>query len=158
MRRGRYSQNKIRPISVTFAHQQDLQELLANRKYLPSGVAISKEFGEHTENKRKFLKPILRAANTKTGYRKKCRLEGDHLVIKGKHYTRDNIEELPEDLSGYKITSKEDSDTIGFFGELNPLSNFHRSHFIVNNHWFHCTEQYIQHKKAKFCNDKPTRT
>ena len=48
--RGRYSQNKIRPISVTFAHQQDLQELLANRKYLPSGVAISKEFGEHTEN------------------------------------------------------------------------------------------------------------
>ena len=129
---------------------------MANRKYLPSGVAISKEFGEHTENERKFLKPILRAANTKTGYCKKCQLEGDHLVIKGKHYTHDNIEELPEDLSGYKITSKEDSDTIGFFGELNPLSNFHRSHFIVNNHWFHCTEQYIQHKKAKFFNDKPT--
>ena len=125
VRRGRYSQNKIRPISVTFAHQRDLQELLANRKYLPSGVTISKEFGEHTENERKFLKPILRAANTKTGYRKKCRLEGDHLVIKGKHYTHDNIEELPEELSGYKITSKEESDTIGFFGELNPLSNFH---------------------------------
>ena len=154
--RGRYSQNKIRPISVTFAHQRDLQELLANRKYLPSGVAISKEFGEHTENERRFLKPILRAANTKTGYRKKCRLEGDHLVIKGKHYTRDNIDELPEDLSGYKITSKEDSETVGFFGELNPLSNFHRSHFVVNNHWFHCTEQYIQHKKARFFNDKPT--
>ena len=77
-------------------------------------------------------------------------------MIKGKHYNRNNIEELPEDLSGYKITSKEDSDTIGFFGELNPLSNFHQSHFIVNNHWFHCTEQYIQHKKAKFFNDKPT--
>ena len=156
VRRGRYSQNKTRPISVTFAHQRDLQELLANRKYLPFGVAISKEFGEHTENEQRFLKPILRAANTKTGYRKKCRLEGDHLVIKGKHYTRDNIDELPEDLSGYKITSKEDSETVGFFGELNPLSNFHRSHFIVNNQWFHCTEQYIQHKKAKFFNDKPT--
>ena len=51
VRRGRYSQNKIRPISVTFAHQQDLQELLANRKYLLAGVAISKGFGEHTENK-----------------------------------------------------------------------------------------------------------
>ena len=128
---------------------------MANRKYLPARVAISKEFGENTENERKFLKPILRAAYTKTGYRKKCRLEGDHLVIKGKHYTCDNIDELPEDISGYKITSKEDSDTIGFFGELNPLSNFHRSHFIVNNHWFHCTEQYIQHKEAEFLNDKP---
>ena len=123
--KGRYSQNKITPISVTFAHQRDLQDLVANRKYLPSGVTVSKEFGKHTENERKFLKPILRAANTKTGYRRKCRLEGDHLVIKGKHYNRDNIEKLPEDLSGYKITSKEDSDTIGFFGELNPLSNFY---------------------------------
>ena len=93
MHRGRYNQNKIRPISVTFAHQQDLQELLANRRYLPSGVAISKEFGEHIENEQKFLKPILRAANAKTGYRKKSRLEGDHLVIKGKHYTHDNIKE-----------------------------------------------------------------
>ena len=153
--KGTYSQNKIRPISVTFAHHQDLQELLANRKYLPAGVAISKEFGEHTENERKFLKPVLRAANSKTGYHKKCRLKGDHLVIKGKHYTRENIDELPEKLSGYKITSKENADTVGFFGELNPLSNFHRSYFIVNNHWFHCTEQYIQYKKAKFFNDKP---
>ena len=68
---------------------------------------------------------MLRAADTRTGYHKKCRLEGDHLLIKGKHYTCDNIDELPEDLSGYKITSKEDSDTVGFFGELNPLSNFH---------------------------------
>ena len=34
VRRGRYSQNKTRPLSVTFAHQRDLQELLANRKYL----------------------------------------------------------------------------------------------------------------------------
>ena len=33
VRKGRYSQNKIRPISVTFAHQRDLQDLLADRKY-----------------------------------------------------------------------------------------------------------------------------
>ena len=76
-------------------------------------------------------------------------------MIKEKHYNRDNIDDLPEDLSGYKITSKEDPDTIGFFGELNPLSNFHHSHSIVDNQWFHCTEQYIQHKKAKFFNDRP---
>ena len=98
----------------------------------------------------------LRAANNKTGYRKRCCLEGDHLVIKGKHYNRDNIEELPEGISGYKITSKEDPNTVGFFGELNAFSNFHRSHFVVHNQWFHCTEQYIQHKKAKYFNDRLT--
>ena len=45
---------------------------------------------------------------------------------------------------------------VGFFGELNPLSNFHHSHFIVDNQWFHCTEQYIQHKNAKYFNDRLT--
>ena len=26
----------------------------------------------------------------------------------------------------------------------------------MDNQWFHCTEQYIQHKKAKYFNDRPT--
>ena len=115
VRKGRYNQQRARPISVTFTHHKDLQELLANRKYLPTGISVSREFGEHTENERKFLKPILRVANSKIGYHKRCHLEGDQLVIKGKYYTRDNIEELPKDISGFKITSKEDDDTVGFF-------------------------------------------
>ena len=147
VRKEKYSQNKTRPISVTFAHHRDLIEVLTNRKYLSAGISINKEFGEHTENERRFLKPILRAANNKSGYRKRCHLEGDCLVIKGKHYSWDNIEELPKDLSGYKITSKDDGSMVGFFGELNPLSNFHHSHFTVDSHWFHCTEQFIQQKK-----------
>ena len=152
--KGRYSQNKTRPISVTFAHHRDVIEILTNRKYPLAGITINKEFGEHTENEHKFLKPILRAANNKTGYHKRCHLEGDHLVIKGKHYSWDNIKELPKDLSGYKITSKEDHSAVGFFGELNPVSNFHRSHFIVDNRWFHCAEQFIQLKKAEYFNDR----
>ena len=147
MCKGRYNQQRARPISVTFTHHKDLQELLANWKYLPTGISVSREFGEHTENGRKFLKPILRVAKSKIGYHKRCHLEGDQLVIKGKYYTMDNIEELPEDISGFKITSKEDDDTVGFFGELNLLSNFHRSYFMVDNQWFNCTEQYIQYKK-----------
>ena len=67
-RKGKYMQNKTRPISVTFTHHRDLSNVLSNRKYLPTGINISKEFGEHTENERKFLKPILRAANNKVGY------------------------------------------------------------------------------------------
>ena len=132
--KGKYSQNKTRPISVTFTHHRDLINIFTNRKYLPAGVSISNEFGEHTENECRFLKPILRAANNKSGYRKRCHLEGDHRLIKGKHYSRENIDELPEDLSGYKITCKEDERTVGFFAELNPLSNFHHSYFIVDNH------------------------
>ena len=117
---------------------------------------ISREYGKQTEIERKLLKPILKAANTKTSYKRKCHLEGDHLIITGKHYTRENPSELPDDLSCYKVMSKEDSNTVGFFGELNPLSNFHQSYFAIDNQWYHCTEQFIQEKKAIYFNDNCT--
>ena len=153
VRKGKYNRNGIRPISVTFSHHRDLLVILLNRKYLPAGIMVSREYGKQTETERKLLKPILKAANTKTSYKRKCHLEGDQLIIKGKHYTRDNLCELPDDLSCYKVTSKEDINTVGFFGELNPLSNFHQSHFAVDNQWYHCTEQFIQEKKAIYFND-----
>ena len=63
---------------------------------------------------------------------------------------------MPDDLSCYKVTSKEDCNTVGFFGELNPLSNFHQSYFAIDNQWYHCTEQFIQEKKAIYFNDNRT--
>ena len=83
IRKGKYNQRRAKPISVTFTHQCDTTDILMNRKYLPAGIFVSKEFGEHTENKRKLLKPILRAANNIKEYKRRCRLEGDHIVIKG---------------------------------------------------------------------------
>ena len=37
IRKGRYNQNRIRPVSVTFSHHRDLVDVLTNRKYLPTG-------------------------------------------------------------------------------------------------------------------------
>ena len=156
VRKGKYNQNGTRPISVTFSHHRDLVEILINRKYLPAGIMVRREYGKQIEIEHKLLKPILKAANNKTIYKRKCQLEGDHLIIKGKHYTRENLSELPDDLSCYKVTSKEDSNTVGFFGELNPLSNFHQSYFAIDNQWYHCTEQFIQEKKAIYFNDNCT--
>ena len=151
---GKYNQRNPHPISVTFMHPHDVVEILLNRKYLPNGIFVSKEFGENTERECRFLKPILPAANNISKYKRKCRLEGDHLVIKGHHYSRENISELPLDISGYKVSSKEHTETVRFFGELNPLSNFHQCVFKVDDNWIHSTEQYIQLKKAEFFNDR----
>ena len=52
-----------------------------------------------------------------------------------------------------KVSTKENSDTIGFFGELCPFSNFYEAEFIWNGYIYHCSEQYIQHQKAKYCGD-----
>ena len=52
-----------------------------------------------------------------------------------------------------KVATKENSDTIGFFGELCPFSNFYSAEFMWNGHMYHSLEQYIQHQKAIYCGD-----
>ena len=53
-----------------------------------------------------------------------------------------------------EVTSKSDDNTVAFFGELNPFSNFHRCDFICESKNFHSSEQYIQWKKAEFFGDR----
>ena len=81
-------------------------------------------------------------------------MEGPQLVIEGKRYHRQNIHTLPEDLNPMEVTSKSDDETLAFFGELNPLSNFHPCKFDLEGESFNSSEQYIQWTKAKYCGDR----
>ena len=83
----------------------------------------------------------------------KSKMEGDKLIIKGKSYTSRNLHLLPPPLTGYKVSSREGDNHIGFFGELNPFSNFHTAIFTVDRITFHSSEQFIQYQKAKLFND-----
>ena len=85
-------------------------------------------------------------------------MEEDRLVLNGKHYTIENLDQLPDKLNVFNITSRSNESTIGFFGELNPLSNFHKANFVCENVQYHCSEQYIQHCKADYFGDKITST
>ena len=80
-------------------------------------------------------------------------MERDTLVLRGKRYTVNTIDQLPNSLSTVNVTSKLNEMTFGYFGELNPLSNFHPSPFMMYNQEYHCSEQYIQEAKAKYFND-----
>ena len=46
-----------------------------------------------------------------------------------------------------------DEDRIGFFGELNPFSNFHPSAFVVDGLEYHSSEQFVQATKAEYFGD-----
>ena len=69
-------------------------------------------------------------------------------------YSHNNLEELPEDISAASVSSKENENVVGFFGELNPLSNFHQSPFVYNGVEYTCSEQLIQYQKALYFGDK----
>ena len=86
-------------------------------------------------------------------YRFKSKMEGNKLIVKGKTYTTKNMHTLPSGLSTYEVSSRTSDNSIGFFGELSPYSNFHPSPFLLDGIYFHSAEQYIQYQKAMLFSD-----
>ena len=109
---------------------------MENKSYLSDGIFVNREFSQEIERKRRTMLPILRAARHIDNYKKQIRLKKDKIVIKGKDYDMSNIHDLPDDLNAFKVTSKEDGRVVGYFGELNPLSNFFPAKFTLDGHNF----------------------
>ena len=145
---------KSRPVKVKFTNKDDVDQVLKNRRKLPEGVYVEREYSKTTERERTMLRPILKAARRMDKYYKKCRMEGAQVVLDGKHFYRENIHTLPLELAADKVTSKSNNEVIAFFGELHPLSNFHRCEFIYDGETYYSAEQLIQHKKASFFDNK----
>ena len=153
---GRYNPLRSRPIQISFASKSDAKLLLERKKKLQKGIYVDWEYSEKEEIECKLLRPILMAARKHTHYRGKCKLDGTKLVIKGKTYTRKKLDRLPENISTSTVFSKVTPTSVGFFGELNPLSNFFPSKFTYNGIKYHLLEQLIQHQKALLFGDKLT--
>ena len=126
---------------------------MENRGYLSDGVYVNCEYAPEIERKRCTMLPVLQAARLIEGYKKQVQLDKDKMVIKGKDYDMSNIHDLPEDLNAFKVTSKESDDVIGYFGELNPLSNFFPGTFSLDGYNYISSEQYIQASKAQYFGD-----
>ena len=69
---GRFSVERSRPISITLSRYEDVEYLLAYKKYLPEGIYLDKEYCEEVERKRKLLCPIMHYAKHHDDYKKKC--------------------------------------------------------------------------------------
>ena len=96
----------------------------------------------------------MRTARRLEEYRGLCKLEGTELTIKGKRYSFENLHDLPANISTHVVSSQQDEQYYGFFGEFSPLSNFHPAPFTHDGVKYHTSEQYIQKMKADFCSDR----
>ena len=150
---GRYNPTKGRPIAIKFAFKSDADWILSCKRNLKTGIFIDKRYSEETEYERRRLRPILAAACKLDEYHGKCKIEGTDIIIKGKKYNWSNLHELPQNLNTHAVSSRQDASHYGFFGELNPLSNFYLAPFIHEGIHYSTSEQYIQARKADFCGD-----
>ena len=135
-------------------YKADTEYILNNKKYLGEGIYTDRAYCKETEDARRILRPYLKAARKKPAYQRRCKLEEGTLIIKGLSYTVDDLHKLPTDLSGFNISSTTDESSFGYFGYMNPFSNFHPTKFHLNGLDYHCSEQFIQHAKAKFFNNE----
>ena len=152
-RLGKPIEDRTRPIQVKYKNENDVIELLNNKRKLPKGIYADKEYTAETDRRRRILRPILKAAKNLPEYKKKSKLEGDTLVIKSQRYTIKDLHKLPTKLSGFNVTSTSNDDSLAFFGELNAFSNFHPCTFVTGGTTYNCSEQYIQHRKALYFRD-----
>ena len=151
---GKFNIDRNRPISITFNKYEDVEYLITYKRYLPSGIYLDQEYCEEVERKRKLLHPIMHCAKSHTDYKRKCRMKDDTIIIKGKHYTINNLHQLPAEINGFEATSRKKDGVTCYFGELNPLSNFHPSKISYEGQIYHNSEQLIQHKKAQLFGDE----
>ena len=155
-RLGRLNLDRCRPISITFTKYEDVEYLLANKRYLPKGIYLNKEYTAEVERKRKLLRPILKVAKQHSDFKDKCFMDEDYLKIKGKKYNADNLHQLPEEINGFKASTKKDGNITCFYGELNPFSNFHPVSFELDGTIYTSSEQFIQQQKAQLFGDRVT--
>ena len=153
---GKFNPAKGRPITVKFASKNDVEMILKNKKGFSEGIFVDRLYSTETEKEHRRFRPILSAARWLEEYRGRCKMEGKGLIICGKCYSFENLSELPQNLSPEVVSCRQDALHYGFFGEFNPLSNFHPAVFTYNGTCFNHTEQFIQATKAEFCNDIET--
>ena len=140
---------------VKFSYKGDANYTLQNRKYLGSGGFVDLEYTPETERSRQILRPYWNAARKHLKFHRKCRLDGDTLIIRRLSCTKDDNHKLQEELNGFNVSSKQDEDqnVFGFFGNMNPLSNFYMCNFTYKDVKYHSSEQMIQHMKSELFND-----
>ena len=155
-RLGKTTPSRSQPVSVEFDRRADADAIYEYRYHLTGGIYVEREFNFETENSCRILRPILKAARMKPEFRYKSRMESDKLVIDGKRYGVNNLSQLPQKLSPFEVTTKSNEDTLCFFGELCPFSNFYPAKFTYDKIHYSSSEQLIQHKKALYCGDNTT--
>ena len=131
-------------MAIELQHRQDTEYILENRFDLNRGIFVDKEYPAEVERKRRTLLPILKAARQLSDYKKGSRLEEDWLILKGRPYTVNTLSQLPDELNVFSVTSKENEHCVGYFGEINPLSNFFPAPFQLDGTRYISSEQFIQ--------------
>lgn len=91
---------------------------------------------------------VLRKAKSIEGRFPDAHIKDQSLIIEGKPYSIDELEDLPDVLRPSTLATPQSDSVVVFFGRFSPLSNHHPSPFLLEGLQFSCMEQYLAWRRA----------
>ena len=147
---------------VQFFHYGERETVFARSEMIRNRfkIRIEEDFPPLIDNRRRELYPIMKAIRKSqvNAYKRNyvAKIQYDKLLVNGKAFTVDTLNQLPDAISTEKLTTIKRGDTIIFRSKYSPLSNFYQSDQKQENVTYNCNEQRYTHKKALTFNDHDT--
>lgn len=152
-RLGKFADGKTRPIIMKFHHGMDREKVWQARKKATSGISVRESFPVPVQRNRRVLQEIANQAFKMSHYKGKVFLRADTMVIDRKTYTVDTLDQLPQDLRKYDLSTAKHG-ILPFYGFTCALSNFFPCSFSIDDMHFRTAEQYFYYKKAECHRDR----
>ena len=148
-----HSLKKNRPIIVKFSNFRDKMIVLKEKqRFQADGITIVEDFPIEIQARRRVFTPILKAVYS-SGGQNMARLVSDKLLLNGKLYGVDDLDDLPEELKPTNLSTVSHGGITAFFTKYSALSNHHRCTFVAGGTTFSSVEQYLMFHKALKFND-----
>ena len=158
-RLGRFSDKTTRPVIARFAHYKDkILSYNAARQLRTKQIYLSDDYPGKMADNRQKLSPIYNALrNMKTtmesSHVKTLTRKQDTILLNGKTYDMDTLEQLPDALNLKTIFTPSKAGITTFFSKHSPLSNFYQCQFEVNGVTFDNMERFLSIRKAELFRD-----
>ena len=144
-----------KPIIVRFKNYND-RELIWSKKTLITdrNCNVSEDFPREIAYRRRKLFPVFSKARKTPGINKKSiSLKADILIINGKKYTVDTLDQLKDNLDMRTFNERSDANRVvfgGIYSNFHPLSNYYSCPITFRKQRYRSLEQAYQHCKALF--------
>ena len=113
-----------RLVIVNFHWYGNVETILDGLKFLQNGIYMNEDL-PHIWNERRVLRPIYELVTRSETFKRKHKLKWDTLYMAPKN----NLEELPDEISPRKACEKCNTDALAFFGLHGIYSNIHQAYF-----------------------------
>ena len=145
-----------KPIIVRFQNYCDREKVWSHKSAITDKfVRLGEDFPKQIAyNRRKHVPVFVKARNTMD--KKLVTLKADNLIINGKRYTVDTLDQLTVELDMRPFCERSNDRILvvgGIFSNFHPLSNYYHADFVFRNQKYSNIEQAFQHVKAVLFGD-----